>query len=910
MNDINAHLTQIIKANEDESLAIFVGAGVSKSSENKNLKIPSWADLISALLSDLDIKNEGDFLKIAQLYFLTFKEYQYYKRIKEFFPDNIPYSKIHETIFEINPHVVITTNWDDILESAISDKSYFYSVVGSDKDLMKSSLDRKLVKMHGDFKNHNIVFKEDDYINYKQNFPLIENYVKSIISTHTVVFIGYSYNDIDLKQIIKWTQSHSEVRPPMFLVTYNESPSQIKYLENHGITTLVIKDEIYKNFENQYSNKLYNFLIKIKRPELTKNKNDRDVIEGVYEKLKNLRTLDSIISDQIVDTLTNCGLNYIYHDEEERAFLIFYKYEITSDDNNNELRDYYEIFISILSDDQRIEENKKSLEDIFIIFHKADIYGVILDREKQQAILTSEVINIPNDVSLDSNINFIYKVNTLTLSLSSSANSDRKEAYELFVLGHYEQAYIIIDRSVSSSLRNKDYTGLFISLLNKSIILNRLKYGLNTDRERYIHLEEPRIKELYESLPKAIKNKNSTIYDLVTFNYLNRMSYEASKLLTKYQDANRTKTRFLMDGDKFKCSVVLKNLINFIHNNGCLIDIYTDFKHVVRKLIEVKIASNIKNSEINLSKIDIYSCIKYIDLKSLKIIFRKENNEWFKFNIDSIILTWLIDTVLENIKSAYLSLEFQGGGFNPVANEIQNVFFMISHCDLSEEQEEKVLYQLNTTLKSSYHNILFYDTVTEYLTIRFNKVKNVLPRNKIIEIIDTVIDKITVDSGGHEKIAIIRLGMQNLYTISENLGVVYEDDERIDLLLSTLKKYLTSEKIQSARTIMYGMYTITKGTNKEKIKDLMTSIDMENISLNERLLYELFLVATKITRPRHNLHLDIESFIKSIDKNIKFSSEIEYMRKLLRHIVKVNELKSFSSALRKINRVVSKFDHQ
>jgi len=60
--------------------------------------------------------------------------------------------------------------------------------------------------MHGDFNNHNIVFKEDDYLDYQYNFPLIENYIKSILSTHTVLFSGCSYNDINYKQIMKWLQ--------------------------------------------------------------------------------------------------------------------------------------------------------------------------------------------------------------------------------------------------------------------------------------------------------------------------------------------------------------------------------------------------------------------------------------------------------------------------------------------------------------------------------------------------------------------------------------------------------------------------------------------------------------------------------------------------------------------------------
>lgn len=152
-----------------------------------------------------------------------------------------------------------------------------------------------------------------------------------------------------------------------------------------------------------------------------------------------------------------------------------------------------------------------------------------------------------------------------------------------------------------------------------------------------------------------------------------------------------------MDSDKFKCSFVLKNLINFTNKNGCLIDIYTDYKYVIRKLIEVKISSNIKNIELNLNKIEIYSCIKYMDLKSLNVIFKKENNKWFKFNVDSTTLNWLINTALENIKSAYLSHK---KGFNPIERQLLNVYFMISHCSLSKEQEERVLEQLTMTLKN------------------------------------------------------------------------------------------------------------------------------------------------------------------------------------------------------------------
>ena len=904
MDNIKAHINQIIKANEDESLAIFVGAGVSKSSESGSIKMPAWSDLISCLLKDLNIKSESDYLKIAQLYYLTFKEYNYYKKIKQFFPDNVPYTKIHETIFEINPHVIITTNWDDILESAVYDKSYFYSVVASDKDLMKSSLDKKVVKMHGDFKNHNIVFKEDDYINYSMNFPLIENYIKSIISTHTVLFIGYSYNDIDLKQVIKWAQNHSDVRPPMFLVTFDETPSEIKYLENHGITTLVITDEYYKKFDNSYSNKLYTFLLNIKKPELLKINDDADLIEGINDKLRNLDTIDSILSDQIVDTLTNCHLIYLFHDDEERAFLEFYTDEVTSGDNNNELRTYYEEFVNILRSEARIECNRQALEEMFKILYKADIYGVILSKDKGDAILINEILNDCYVKNIESDINFEF--NTDTFSLSSTSNLDRKKSYLLYHLGQYEQAYNLIERSVYSCLKNKDYTGLFISLLNKVLILNRLKYNFNSDREHYNHIEEPKIKELYESLPRVIKNKNSAIYDLVTFNYLSRMSYEASKLLTKYQDANKTKTIFLMDNEKFKGSFVLKNLINFSSINGCLIDAYLDFKHLVRKLLEVKIANDSKNGFIELSKVEIYACIRYLDIKTLRIIFKREDKSWFMFKTDETSLNWLVCSSLTNIKNMYVSSKIKPNIFE---GEMLNVFFMISHFSLSDKQEVKVLEQLDIILKSSLHNISFYDSLIEYLTIRFNNSKASLPPNKVKSILDGIIDKITMSSGYHEKLAITQFGNQNIYSILNAIGIVYDDDSRIDAILSTLNDYPISERIKSAKTIMYGLFRITQGKNNKKIKKAMLDVIGSADSKNVMLSYELFLVAVDILHARQELPSDIEFLIESIDKKITYSTEVLGLQELLNHIVKKRGLKDFSKALRKIKKITSRFNH-
>jgi hypothetical protein len=321
MNFIKKHFNNIIKANNDNRLAIFVGAGISKSSENISVKIPSWEELIKDLKKDLGLTNEeDDFLKIAQLYFLEFKEFTYYEKLKSYFPNNIEPSLVHKLIFDINPQCIITTNWDTILEKTIENNAYIYDVVSSDKDLVKSTLQKKLIKMHGDFKKHNIVFKEDDYLNYQFNFPLIENYIKSILSTHTVLFIGYSYNDINLKHIMKWLQNYSKVSPPRYLICFKQNSTQEKYLANHNITALELNDtklsllsNDYKKYDNldNYSQKMAAFLELLANPNCAySTQNDDEIVDYIYDKLKLLNNLDGILLDQIRNSLTNCGFTY------------------------------------------------------------------------------------------------------------------------------------------------------------------------------------------------------------------------------------------------------------------------------------------------------------------------------------------------------------------------------------------------------------------------------------------------------------------------------------------------------------------------------------------------------------------------------------------------------------------------
>jgi NAD-dependent SIR2 family protein deacetylase len=154
--------------------------------------MPTWGDIVKKICKEINEDSERDYLKIAQYFYNNLGKELYHKRLESYFPIDIVPSKIHDCLFDINPDIIITTNWDTLLEQANDRNVSFYDVIVSDRELVESKKPHKIIKMHGDFLHNNIVFKEDDYLNYQENFPLIENYIKSILSTHIVLFIGYS----------------------------------------------------------------------------------------------------------------------------------------------------------------------------------------------------------------------------------------------------------------------------------------------------------------------------------------------------------------------------------------------------------------------------------------------------------------------------------------------------------------------------------------------------------------------------------------------------------------------------------------------------------------------------------------------------------------------------------------------
>ncbi|KNE09592.1 SIR2 family protein [Helicobacter pylori] len=280
---IKTSIDNIGKAHNENYLSIFAGAGISAES-----KLPKWGDLINELQKCLygDTKKNEDYLVLAEKFYNQFGESFYYQTLKSLIPNSAKRNDLHLEIVKLNIKNLITTNWDNLFEQAINEEGRFFNIIKSDKDIGGSTGFAKFIKMHGSLDENNIVFKEQDYLEYSNIFPLIENYIKGVFSTDVVILFGYSLSDQNVKQIISWVNSHSKsVKPIYFIKTAKEFDRiEFEFYKNKNIHILYTQEHFGK--QGHYE-ELISFLeeIKAKPTDISKNCN------AIFSSTKQLRRM-------------------------------------------------------------------------------------------------------------------------------------------------------------------------------------------------------------------------------------------------------------------------------------------------------------------------------------------------------------------------------------------------------------------------------------------------------------------------------------------------------------------------------------------------------------------------------------------------------------------------------------------
>ena len=120
------------RANEEENLTLFVGAGVSKTVLGSKTKL--WQDLVKEMQGILK-SHETDPLFLAQMLFEQYPE-KYHDITRNSIDSTGRISDVHKLIAKLKPRTIITTNWDCLLEKAL--ELSWYDTITCDEELLKS----------------------------------------------------------------------------------------------------------------------------------------------------------------------------------------------------------------------------------------------------------------------------------------------------------------------------------------------------------------------------------------------------------------------------------------------------------------------------------------------------------------------------------------------------------------------------------------------------------------------------------------------------------------------------------------------------------------------------------------------------------------------------------------------------
>lgn len=184
--------------------AIFAGAGISVGAGYVD-----WKQLLKPFAKelDLDIDKETDLVRVAQ-YYITKKggnRGEINRKILNKFSEDVESTKTIDLLTRLPIGTYWTTNYDQILENQLIKNKKKVDVKKDQTSLAsnKNGRDAVIYKMHGDVEfPHDAVISTDDYETYNETHALFTTALKGDLISKTFLFIGFSFEDPNLNDIL------------------------------------------------------------------------------------------------------------------------------------------------------------------------------------------------------------------------------------------------------------------------------------------------------------------------------------------------------------------------------------------------------------------------------------------------------------------------------------------------------------------------------------------------------------------------------------------------------------------------------------------------------------------------------------------------------------------------------------
>lgn len=149
-------------------------------------------------------------------------------------------AKTHELLFKVNQQIIVTTNYDNLIEQTASRLGLNYRTILKEEDVpFWSDSELKIIKMHGSlmdpFDPDSVVFTRNDYEAYGLKRPSLSLLINFIMTTKSLLLIGYSARDPDflaLHDIVRLNLKKNKRN--IYLILFDATPIIMEYWMSYG----------------------------------------------------------------------------------------------------------------------------------------------------------------------------------------------------------------------------------------------------------------------------------------------------------------------------------------------------------------------------------------------------------------------------------------------------------------------------------------------------------------------------------------------------------------------------------------------------------------------------------------------------------------------------------------------------
>lgn len=201
--EIESFIKEFVKDLAENNVAVFAGAGMSKSAGFVN-----WADLLRDIATELglSVDKEHDLISLAQYHVNENRgKARINKKILEEFAQEAESTENHKILSRLPVTTFWTTNYDTLIEDSLKAANKVVDIKHQVKQLANTRPKRDVViyKMHGDvYHPADAILTKEQYESYYKTHEAFVTALSGDLISKTFLFVGFSFTDPNLDYVL------------------------------------------------------------------------------------------------------------------------------------------------------------------------------------------------------------------------------------------------------------------------------------------------------------------------------------------------------------------------------------------------------------------------------------------------------------------------------------------------------------------------------------------------------------------------------------------------------------------------------------------------------------------------------------------------------------------------------------